>query len=120
MKLLVSSSSNTDVSCLAIEDKGMRLPKLDTPTFDGNLVKCPEIVLGTIHHLNPQLSALSDAKKLVHLCHSIKDGSATEVIEGLWGLDEFNAEAIESLKASMVYYQPRMIHQAHVLSLRSS
>lgn len=62
--------------------KGVRLPKIDVPTFDGNLINWRtfwEQFCVAIH----DRSRLSDTEKLVYLRHSLKDGLAMKTIEGL-------------------------------------
>ena len=54
---------------------------------------------------------ISVTKKLVYLRHSLKDGSAKFVIEGLSRSGEQYVEAIESLKSH--YSRPQLIHQTH-------
>ncbi len=58
---------------------------------------------------------LSDAEKLVYLQHSLKEGSAKGVIQGLSGTGEHYAKAIECLKAR--YDRPRLVHQSHVKAI---
>ena len=43
-------------------------------------------------------SDISNTEKLVHLCHSQKDGSANNTIEGLSHSSDQYKEAIDSLK----------------------
>ena len=57
-------------------------------------------------------SDISNTEKLVHLRHSLKDGSAKNIIEGLPHSGDQYKEAIDSLKAR--YDRPRIIHQSHV------
>ena len=66
-----------------VDGKGVRLPKLKVPTFDG------VYVLHWVHfweqfkisiHDRPQLS---ESEKLVYLQQAVKNCSATPVIEGL-------------------------------------
>lgn len=67
--------------------KGVKLPKLDVPQFDGNLIHWRsfwEQFNISIH----SRSTLSDSEKLVYSQHSLKDGSAKGVIEGLSRLGE--------------------------------
>ena len=81
-KLSSSTSPSTASSLPAPDSKGVKLPKLDVPTFDGNLLdwRCFwEQFRVSVH----DRSSLSDSEKLVYLQHSLKDGSAKNVIEGL-------------------------------------
>ena len=91
--------------------KGVKLPKLDVPTFDGDILHWRtfwEQFCVSIH----DRSNLSDAEKLVYLQQSLKGGSAKNTIEGLSRSGEYYAEAIECLRSR--YDRPRLIHQTHV------
>ena len=91
--------------------KGVKLPRLDTPSFDGNILnwKCFwEQFCISVH----DRSSLSNSEKLVYLQHALKDGSAKHVIEGLSRSGEHYAEAVKCLTSR--YDRPRLIHQAHV------
>ena len=58
----------------APEVKGVRLPKLEVPTFDGDILHWQsfwEQFCVAIHGRD-----ISDTQKLVYLQHSLKDGSA--------------------------------------------
>ena len=55
---------------------------------------------------------LSNAEKLAYLRHSLKDGTAKNVIAGLSHFGDHYSEAIECLTTR--YDRPRLIHQAHV------
>ena len=109
IKKLLHRSSNVPSSPL--DGKGVKLPKLDVPTFDGNILNWKsfwEQFCVSVH----DRSTLSDSEKLVYLQHSLKNGSARKVIEGLSRSGEYYTEAIESLKSQ--YDRPRLIHQTHV------
>ena len=89
----------------------MKLPKLDVPTFDGNILNWKSFwkqFCVSVHNR----TNLSDSEKLVYLQHALKGGSAKQVIEGLSHSGEYYAEAIESLQSR--YNRPRLIHQTHV------
>jgi hypothetical protein len=89
---------------------GVRLPKLETPKFDGNLLNWRvfwEQFKVSVHERN-----IPDSEKLVYLQSALKDGTAKGVIEGLSRSGEFYCEAIESLHAR--YDRPRLLHQTHV------
>lgn len=110
-KLLVTGSTPTTTPPLAPDGKGVRLPKLEAPTFDGkftNWILFWEQFVVAIHSRD----TLSDVEKLAYLCNSLKNGSAKGIIDGLSTSDEFYAEAVETLKAR--YDRPRLIHQSHV------
>ena len=91
-------------------DSGVRLPKLETPKFDGNLLNWRvfwEQFEVSVHERN-----IPDSEKLVYLQSALKDGTAKGIIEGLSRSGEFYSEAIESLQAR--YDSPRLLHQTHV------
>ena len=93
------------------EPKGVRLPKLEVPVFDGEILRWQtfwEQFCVAIH----DRTDISDTEKLVYLRHAIKDGTAKNVIEGLSRSGEHYAEAIGCLKTR--YNRPRLIHQTHV------
>ena len=107
----LSSSHPTPATSTPVDGKGVRLPKLDAPTFDGKLVNWRPFwdqFSIAIH----DRSSLSKAEKLAYLRNSLKDGPAKGVIEGLSESGDFYDEAIESLKAR--FDRPRLIHQSHV------
>ena len=91
--------------------KGIKLPKIEVPTFDGNLLHWStfwEQFEVSVHDKD----SLSDAEKLVYLQHALKGGAAKQAIEGLSRSGDQYAEAVESLKDR--YNRPRLIHQSHV------
>ena len=95
----------------ASDGKGVRLPKIDVPTFDGSILHWKsfwEQFSVAVHNRRD----ISDTEKLVYLRHSVKDGSAKNVIEGLSRTGEHYNEAIECLQTR--FDRPRLIHQAHV------
>ena len=106
-KLLKSSTHDSP----AIDGKGVKLPKLDVPTFDGNILNWRtfwEQFRVSIH----DRSSLSHSEKLVYLQHALKNGSAKATIEGLSRSGECYEEAIDCLKSR--YDHPRLVHQTHV------
>ena len=91
--------------------RGVNLPKIEIATFNGDLLSWQtfwEQFDVSIHSRRD----VSNAEKLAYLCHSLKDGSAKAVIEGLSQSDDQYLEAIALLKAR--YDRPRLIHQTHV------
>ena len=77
---------------------GVKLPKLEVPTFDGNLLNWKQFwgqFCASVH----DRTSLSDAEKLVYLQNALKDGSAKNAIEGLSRSGEHYAEAIGCLKS---------------------
>ena len=78
-KLLRQSHDNLTPSH---DGKGVKLPKIDIPKFDSNLLKWRtfwEQFKVSIH----ERDNLSEAEKLVYLRHSLSEVSARNVIEGL-------------------------------------
>ncbi len=93
---------------------GVKLPKLEAPSFDGkftNLVSFWEQFNVAIH----SRTTLSDVEKLAYLRNALKDGSAKGIIEGLSTSGEFYPEAITTLKNR--YDRPRLILQSHVRAI---
>ena len=91
--------------------KGIKLPQLDVPTFDGNILSWKtfwEQFTVAVHGR----TTLTDSEKLAYLRHALKGSSARSVIEGLSRSGEHYDEAITCLKSR--YNRPRLIHQAHV------
>ena len=89
----------------------VRLPKLEVPTFDGNILlwkKFWEQFSVSVH----DHTRLSDAEKLVYLQQAIKDSSANSAIEGLSKTGDRYNEAVQCLKAR--FDRPRLIHREHV------
>ena len=90
---------------------GVKLPKIDVPTFSGDLLRWKSYWEQFSVAVDTRTD-MSDAEKLVYLRHSVKDGSARHVIEGLTHTGDNYAEAVECLKTR--YDRPRLIHQTHV------
>ena len=110
-KLLSSASGMSETHVASPEGKGVKLPKLDVPKFDGNILNWRsfwEQFSVAVH----DRTHLSDSEKLVYLQQSLKGGSAKSAIEGLSRSGEYYAEAVECLQAR--YDKPRLIHQTHV------
>ena len=110
-KLLASVSGPSEASPPPSDGKGVKLPKLDVPTFDGNILHWRsfwEQFSISVH----DRSHLSNSEKLVYLQQSLKGGSARGAIEGLSRSGDCYNEAIECLRSR--YDRPRLIHQAHV------
>ena len=90
---------------------GVKLPKIDVPTFDGHILQWRKFWEQFELAVHCKFS-LSQAEKLVYLQHALKGGSAKHTIEGLSSTGDHYNEAVECLKAR--YNRPRLIHQAHV------
>lgn len=113
LKRMISAlkSAVTPTSSSTPDSKGVKLPKIDVPVFNGNILNWKsfwEQFFVAVHNRTD----ISDSEKLVYLRHSVKDGSAKGVIEGLSRSGEHYAEAVECLTSR--YDRPRLIHQAHV------
>ena len=102
-----SDSSGT----LTPEPHGVKLPKIDVPMFNGNLLHWQTFWEQFSIAVDGR-SDLSTTEKLVYLRHSLKDGSGKTMIKGLSHTGDQYKEAIASLKAR--YARPHLIHQAHV------
>ena len=110
-KLLYPSSLPAEPPSESSGSKGVRLPKLDVPSFDGHILNWQsfwEQFCVAVH----DRTNISDIEKLVYLRNSLKDGSAKNAIEGLSHSGEQYKEAIQCLRSR--YDRPRLIHQAHV------
>ena len=110
-KLLSSASSSSEASSASPDTQGVKLPKLDVPTFDGDILHWRsfwEQFRISVH----DRTHLSDAEKLVYLQQSLKGASAKGAIEGLSRSGDCYPEAIRCLQAR--YDRPRLIHQTHV------
>ena len=102
------STSSTETTPTATH--GVRLPKLDVPTFDGAILNWStfwEQFCIAVH----DRTHLSDNEKLAYLRHSLKDGTAKSTVERLSRSGDQYAEAIGCLKAR--YDHPELIHLAH-------
>ena len=96
-KLLYNPVSTPEATII-YEWKGVRLSKLEVPTFDDDILHWQtfwEQFCVAIY----DCSDISDTQKLVYLCHSLKDGTANFAIEGLFRSGEHYAKAVECLKS---------------------
>ena len=94
--------------------KHSKLPKLEVPTFNGNVLHWQQFweqFETTVHGRD----GLTNAEKLVYLQQAIRSGSSRTVIEGLSHSGDQYGEAISCLKQR--YDQPRLLHQAHVRTI---
>lgn len=91
---------------------GFKLPKLDVPVFDGNIIHWKlfwdQFTTAAVH----SKKTLSNAEKNVYLQHAIKDGSARNVNEGLSHSGDNYEETVECLKSR--YDRPHLIQRTHV------
>ena len=83
----------------APEYKEVKLPKLETPVFDGNILNWRAFwkQFSVSVHNRP---SLSNSEKFVYLQHALKGGTAMAVIEGLSQSGENYGEAVDCLQAS--------------------
>ena len=102
---------STSASASAPDGTGVRLPKLNVPTFDGNLIHWKQFwdQFNVVVH---NKTSLSDAEKTVYLQNAIKDGAARNAIEGLSHSGDNYEEAVKCLKSR--YDRPRLIQRTHV------
>ena len=101
----------TESGSTATDSTGVKLPKLDVPTFDGNTIHWKQFweqFMVSVH----DRSNLSNAEKIIYLQHAIKDGSARNTIEGLSHSSDNYDEAVECLKSR--FDRPRLFHCTHV------
>ena len=110
-RLLQPKDSSDIISTETNTSKGVKLPKIDVPTFDGNILNWrtfwEQFSVAVHNHDN-----ISDSEKLVYLRHSLRDSKALKAIEGLSRSGEHYVEAVELLQAR--FNRPRLIHQTHV------
>ena len=94
-KLLFSISSSKEHSASIPETHSVKLPKINIPTFDGEMLHWQTFweQFGIAVDEQPHIS---DTEKLVYLRHSLKDGSAKHVIEGLSHSGNQYKEAIDT------------------------
>lgn len=95
----------------------VKLPKLDIPTFNGDLLNWKQFweqFCVAVHNR----TSISNAEKLAYLRNALKDGTAKSAIEGLSKTGEHYVEAVECLKNR--YDRPRLIHQTHVKCILDS
>ena len=101
----------SSLSSTPSDSKGVRLPKLDVPTFNGHILSWKtfwEQFQASVH----DRSNLTDSEKFTYLRHALQSGTAKSVIGGLSRSGEHYVKAISCLKSR--YDKPRLIHQAHV------
>lgn len=106
-----ASTTSTLPRAADAEPKGVKLPKLDVPSFNGNILNWItfwEQFCISVH----DRPSLSQAEKFVYLQQALNKGSAKSSIDGLAQSGENYSEAVACLKAR--YNRPRLIHKAHV------
>ena len=95
----------------ASKTRGVKLPKIDIPIFNGELLNWQsfwEQFCIAIHDRND----ISLTDKLVYLRHSLTDGTAKSIIEGLSSSGDEYPKAIEALKNR--FNCSRLLHHTHV------
>ncbi len=103
-----------DKATFGSDKGGVRLPKLSVPMFDGNILHWRsfwEQFTVSVH----SRSNLSPSEKLAYHKHSVKDGAAKNVVEGLSVSGDQYKEAVDCL--CQRYDRPRLLHQAHVRAI---
>ena len=110
-RMIDSAGKASSPKTTTTDGKGVKLPKIDVPTFDGSVIQWRTFWEQFTIAVNSR-TEISGSEKLVYLRHSVKDGTAKGVIEGLSRTGDHYSEAVECLKTR--YDRPRLIHQAHV------
>ena len=95
----------------AMDGKGVKLPKLDVPTFDGDILNWNQFWEQFCVSVDSRMN-LSDAEKLVYLQQAVKKGLARSTIDGLSQTGDNYKEALTCLKSR--YDRPRLIYRTHV------
>ena len=111
LKKLLGSHLSEPTTVTSSDSSGVKLPKLDVPTFDGNILNWKQFweqFAVSVH----DRSNLSNAEKLVYLQQAIKNGPAKTSIEGLSRSGDHYNEAVECLRSR--YDRPRLIQRTHV------
>ena len=111
IRKLLSSYTSRPTMASAVDGKGVKLPKLDVPTFDGDVLHWTQFWEQFEVSVHSRTN-VSDAEKLVYLQQTTKSGSARGTIEGLSQTGDHYHEAIDCLRSR--YNRPRLIHRAHV------
>ena len=113
-KLLGSHASCTTKATATPSDKTSKLPKLDVPMFDGDVLYWhsfwEQFETSVRNH-----TSLTKAEKLVYLQQAIRNGSGKPAIEGpSYSGDQYD-EAVGCLKGR--YIRPCLIHRARVCTI---
>ena len=96
---------------LTTESDGVKLPKLEVPTFDGDILQWKSFWEQFVVSVHGRTN-LSNSEKLVYLQQALKGGVAKQAIEGLSKSGDNYEEAVKCLQER--YDRPRFIHQTHV------
>ena len=97
VRKILNSRSTLSTSSVVTEAKSLKIPKLDAPAFDGNILNWTNFWEQFTISINEH-SNLTDAEKFMYL---LKEGSAKSVIEGLSGSSKHYAMAVEMFKGSL-------------------
>lgn len=111
VRKLLSSHPSSSASASIVDGKGVKLPKLEVPTFDGDVLHWKQFWEQFSVSIHDRAN-LSNAEKLVYLQQAVKNGSAKNAIEGLSRSGDNYHEAVDCLMSR--YNRPRLIHRAHV------
>ena len=111
VKCLLESHNHSTISPSSSSREGVKLPKLDVPSFDGNIFNWKTFWDQFSISLHDR-TTLSDSEKLVYLQQLLRDCPAKCSIKGLSWSGECYSEAVDSFKSW--YDRPRLIHQTHV------
>ena len=106
----IAPSTPGPATC-AMDGKGVKLPTLDVPTFDGDMLNWNQFWEQFCVSVDSRMN-LSDAEKLVYLQQAVKKGSARSTIDGLSQTGDNYKEALTCLKSR--YDRPRLIYRTHV------
>ena len=101
--------SNTAPKTTSSEATATKLPKLELPTFHGDILRWKNFWEQLSVH---EWASIPKEEKLMYLQNAIKDKSAKNLIAGLTKSSEHYDEAIKCLQER--YDRPRQIHQTHV------
>ena len=109
--LKLCSSSAPPSSRENSTQSGVKIPKIEVPTFNGDIMQWRQFweqFRISVH----DRSNLTDAERMVYLHHALKDGPAKAIVEGRAQSGDQYSEAIECL--TYRFDRPRLIHQSHV------
>ena len=100
----------TAISTKATEASATKLPKLDLPTFHGDILRWKnfwEQFWVSVHNR----TTIPKEEKLMYLQNAIKEKTAKSLIAGLTKSSDHYDEAVKCLHER--YDRPRQIHQTH-------